>query len=64
MRITVAVASNSIKSTVSRVLENINIKNLFDLVVSNEDVLNAKPHRNVLEMYVSIKNFTKRHFYY
>lgn len=39
-----AVASNSIKSTVSRVLENINIKNLFDLVVSNEDVLNAKPH--------------------
>lgn len=39
-----AVASNSIKKTVIRVLENLNIIQLFDLIISNEDVLNAKPH--------------------
>ena len=39
-----AVASNSIKKTVIKVLENLNIIQLFDLIISNEDVLNAKPH--------------------
>ena len=37
-------ASNSIRSTVETVLTNLGIINIFDMVLSNEDVKNSKPH--------------------
>jgi HAD superfamily hydrolase (TIGR01509 family) len=42
--IKIAVASNSIKSTVNQCLKSLGIFDKVDFVVSNEDVLNAKPH--------------------
>lgn len=42
--IKVAVASNSIKSTVNQCLKSLGIFDKIDFIVSNEDVLNAKPH--------------------
>jgi HAD superfamily hydrolase (TIGR01509 family) len=39
-----AVASNSIKKTVLAVLENLGIRGFMDLIISNEDVRNSKPH--------------------
>jgi HAD superfamily hydrolase (TIGR01509 family) len=42
--INVAVASNSIKSTITKCLNGLGILNLIDYVVSNEDVSNPKPH--------------------
>ena len=40
----VACASNSINKTVDKVLTNLGIKDCFDLILSNEDVENPKPH--------------------
>ena len=40
----IAVCSNSISKTVSTVLEKLGIIGFIDLVISNEDVLNSKPH--------------------
>ena len=45
-----AVASNSIRKTVITVLAKLDIVGYMDLIVSNEDVLNSKPHP---EMYWS-----------
>jgi HAD superfamily hydrolase (TIGR01509 family) len=42
--IKVAVASNSIKNTVNLILEKLGILPYIDYVVSNEDVVNPKPH--------------------
>jgi HAD superfamily hydrolase (TIGR01509 family) len=42
--IALACASNSIKNTVHKVLSNLEILDLFDTIISNEEVLNAKPH--------------------
>ena len=42
--IKIAVASNSIKSTVNQCLKSLGIFDQVDFIVSNEDVLNAKPH--------------------
>lgn len=42
--IKIAVASNSIKSTVYQCLSSLGILEYIDLIVSNEDVKNAKPH--------------------
>jgi dTDP-glucose pyrophosphorylase/predicted HAD superfamily phosphohydrolase YqeG len=39
-----AVASNSIKKTVLAVLKNLGIRGFMDLIISNEDVRNSKPH--------------------
>jgi HAD superfamily hydrolase (TIGR01509 family) len=39
-----AVCSNSIRKTVLTVLAKLGIIQYFDLIVSNEDVLNSKPH--------------------
>jgi HAD superfamily hydrolase (TIGR01509 family) len=38
------VCSNSIRKTVLTVLSNFNIIDRFDLILSNEDVINSKPH--------------------
>ena len=40
----IACCSNSVKKTVSTVLEKLGIINYFDFVISNEDVKNSKPH--------------------
>ena len=42
--INLAVASNSIKETVHTVLNRLGIIEYFDLVLSNNDVVNPKPH--------------------
>jgi HAD superfamily hydrolase (TIGR01509 family) len=42
--IKIAVASNSIKSTLIKVLDKLGIINYMDYYVSNEDVLRKKPH--------------------
>lgn len=42
--IKIAVVSNSIKKTVNECLESLGIADLVDLVISNEDVTNSKPH--------------------
>lgn len=46
-----AVASNSIRQSVTAMLSNIGIIQYFDMIVSNEDVKNSKPHP---EMYWKI----------
>lgn len=42
--IKIAIASNSIRTTVEKCLFNLGIKNLVDYVISNEDVNFPKPH--------------------
>lgn len=42
--INIAVASNSIKKTIVECLESLGILDLVDFIVSNEDVVNSKPH--------------------
>jgi beta-phosphoglucomutase-like phosphatase (HAD superfamily) len=39
-----AVCSNSIRKTVITVLSKLGIVEFFDLIISNEDVKNSKPH--------------------
>jgi HAD superfamily hydrolase (TIGR01509 family) len=43
----ISVCSNSIKKTINLVLEKLEIKNLFDLILSNEDVKNSKPNPEI-----------------
>lgn len=45
--IKLAVASNSIKATVNKVLSKLEIIGYFDSVMSNEDVNNSKPHPEI-----------------
>jgi HAD superfamily hydrolase (TIGR01509 family) len=42
-----AVCSNSIKETVLTVLSRYDITEYFDIILSNEDVLNSKPHPEI-----------------
>lgn len=42
-----AVCSNSIRNTVESVLKKLEIFSFFDLVLSNEDVKNSKPHPEI-----------------
>jgi HAD superfamily hydrolase (TIGR01509 family) len=42
-----AVCSNSIKNTVVTVLQKLEILSYFDLILSNEDVKNSKPHPEI-----------------
>ena len=42
-----ALASNSIRNTVNSLINKLGIELLFDLVLSNEDVLNPKPHPEI-----------------
>lgn len=43
----IAVCSNSIRRTILSILSKINIINYIDLIVSNQDVKNAKPHPEI-----------------
>ena len=43
----IACASNSVQNTVSKVLKQLNIYEYFDLILSNEDVDNPKPHPEI-----------------
>lgn len=52
----IAVASNSIRSTVELCLNKLGIINLVDYIVSNEDVQNPKPHP---EMYWKAMSYFK-----
>tara|TARA_B100000902_G_scaffold241637_1_gene228860 strand:+ start:8541 stop:9920 length:1380 start_codon:yes stop_codon:yes gene_type:complete len=45
--IKIACASNSISQTVYKVLEKLEIIDFFDKIVSNEDVVNPKPHPEI-----------------
>jgi HAD superfamily hydrolase (TIGR01509 family) len=51
----VACCSNSIRNTVYKTLENMKILNFFDLIFSNEDVKNSKPHPEIY--WKAISNF-------
>jgi HAD superfamily hydrolase (TIGR01509 family) len=42
-----AVCSNSVRKTVLTVLSKLNIIDKFDLILSNEDVINSKPHPEI-----------------
>lgn len=52
----VAVCSNSIRKTVLTVLGKLNIVEYFDLVLSNEDVNNSKPHPEIFWKAMSMMN--------
>ena len=43
----IACCSNSVKNTVETSLEKLGIHSFFDLILSNEDVKNAKPHPEI-----------------
>ena len=43
----IACCSNSVKNTVEKSLEKLGIHSFFDLILSNEDVKNAKPHPEI-----------------
>lgn len=43
----IACCSNSITNTINKSLEKIKIFNFFDLILSNEDVINSKPHPEI-----------------
>lgn len=45
--IKLSVASNSIRQTIDIVLTNLGIHGYFDLILSNEDVFNPKPHPEI-----------------
>jgi len=42
--LSISVCSNSIRNTIIKCLTQMNLVNLVDLVISNEDVRNSKPH--------------------
>ena len=42
-----ACCSNSIRSTVFKILDKLNIMECFELILSNEDVINSKPHSEI-----------------
>lgn len=46
---TLAITSNSVRSTIDIFVDELGIRNLFDIIISNEDVKNAKPDP---EMYI------------
>jgi HAD superfamily hydrolase (TIGR01509 family) len=52
----IAVCSNSIRKTVLTVLGKLNIVEFFDLVLSNEDVVNSKPHPELFWKAMSLMN--------
>lgn len=43
----IACCSNSIKKTIIKILSNLSIIKNFDLILSNEDVTNSKPHPEI-----------------
>jgi HAD superfamily hydrolase (TIGR01509 family) len=42
-----AVASNSVRNTIDLVLRNLGVADFFSLILSNEDVISAKPHPEI-----------------
>lgn len=53
-KINVAVASNSVKQTVETALKKIEIFDLIELILSNEDVKNPKPHPEIYWKIMSV----------
>jgi HAD superfamily hydrolase (TIGR01509 family) len=52
----IACCSNSIKKTVLTILSKLDIIQYFDLIFSNEDVKNAKPHPEIYWKCISLMN--------
>jgi len=52
----IACCSNSIRKTVLTVLSKLNIIEYFDLILSNEDVTNSKPHPEIYWKAISMMN--------
>lgn len=46
-KIRIAVASNSIRATVSKAIENLQLENFVEFSLSNEDVKNGKPNPEI-----------------
>lgn len=55
-RYKIACCSNSIKNTVEISLLKLGVRNLFDFVISNEDIKNSKPHPEVYWNAMSMAN--------
>ena len=53
----IACCSNSIRKTVLTVLSKLGIIEYFDLILSNEDVKNSKPHPEIYWKAISMMNF-------
>lgn len=53
----IACCSNSIRKTVLTVLSKLGIIEYFDLIISNEDVKNSKPHPEIYWKAISIMGF-------
>jgi HAD superfamily hydrolase (TIGR01509 family) len=53
----IAVCSNSIRKTVLTVLAKLGIIEFMDLILSNEDVNNSKPHPEIYWKAISLMNF-------
>ena len=53
----IGVCSNSIRKTVLTVLSKFNIIDKFDLILSNEDVKNSKPHPEIYWKAISMMGF-------
>jgi HAD superfamily hydrolase (TIGR01509 family) len=52
----IACCSNSVRKTVFTVLSRLNIIQFFDLILSNEDVVNSKPHPEMYWKAISYMN--------
>ena len=52
------VCSNSIRKTVLTVLSKLGIMEFMDLVISNEDVKNSKPHQKCIGSNINDELFT------
>ena len=52
-KLNIAVASNSIRQTIDQCLSSLGVNELVDFIVSNEDVLNPKPHPEMYWMAMS-----------
>ena len=54
----IGLASNSIRESVFLMLNKANIINYFDLILSNEDVVNAKPDKEIYEKIIQQFNIS------
>lgn len=55
-----AVASNSIRSTVELMMERANLAGYFEFLLSNQDVVNAKPNPEIYEKAISRLELTPK----
>ena len=55
-KIKIAVASNSIRATVAKAMENLNLENYIEFFLSNEDVSSGKPDPEIYNKAINMLN--------